>query len=37
MILEAAKLVMQWNLFEYGDCYFEQLTGTAMGMPATVM
>ena len=37
MILEAAKLVMRWNLFEYGDCYFKQLTGTAMGTPAAVM
>ena len=37
MILEAAKLVMRWNLFKYGDCYFKQLTGTAMGMLAAVM
>ena len=21
MIVEAAKLVMRWNLFEYGDCF----------------
>ena len=30
MILEATKLVMWWSLFDDGDCYFKQLTGTAM-------
>ena len=29
-ILEAAKLVMRWNLFEYGDCFFKQLIGTSI-------
>ena len=37
MILKAAKLVMWWNLFEYGDYYFKQLTSTAMGMSTAVM
>ena len=37
MIVEAAGLVMHWNIFEYGDCCFKQLIGTAMGTPAAVM
>ena len=37
MIVEAAKLVMRWNIFVYGDCYFKQLIGTAMGTPAAVI
>ena len=37
LIVEAAALVMRWNIFEYGDCYFQQLRGTAMGTPAAVM
>ena len=37
IIIEAARIVMRWNIFEYGDCYFRQLVGTAMGTPAAVM
>merc|ERR1712086_1230046 len=37
MIVEAAALVMRWNLFECGDCYLKQLAGTAMGTPAAVL
>ena len=37
MILEAAALVMRWNIFEFGDCYFKQLIGTAMGTAAAVL
>ena len=37
LIVEAAALVMRWNIFEYGNCYFQQLRGTAMGTPAAVM
>ena len=28
---------MQWNLFKFGDCFFKQLIGTAMGMPVAVI
>ena len=34
IILKAAEIVMLWNIFEFGDCYFRQLIGTAMGTPA---
>ena len=37
MILCAAELIMKWNLFEYGDSYFLQLTGTAMGTPTACL
>ena len=37
MIVEAARLVMLWNIFEYGKCCFKQLIGTAMGTPAAVL
>jgi len=37
MIIQAATLIMQWNLFEYGDCFFKQLIGTAMGTPVAVI
>ena len=37
MIVEAASIVMRWNLFEYGDCFFKQLICTAMGTPAAVL
>ena len=33
LIVEAASLVMRWNIFEYGDCHFIQKRGTAMGTP----
>ena len=28
---------MRWNIFEYGDCCFKQLIGTAMGTPAAAL
>ena len=31
MIVQAAALIMCWNLFEYGDSFFKQLIDTAMG------
>ena len=31
------SLVMHSNLFEWGDCYFLQLLGTAMGTSAACM
>ena len=34
MIVEVARRVMRWNVFEYGDCCFNQLIGIAMGTPA---
>ncbi|KAL7523453.1 hypothetical protein ACHAWF_000527 [Thalassiosira exigua] len=37
MILEAAALVMIWNIFEFGGCYFKQLIGTAMGTAVAVV
>lgn len=36
-VKEAMKLVMENNYFEWGDLYFHQLTGTAMGTSAAVM
>ena len=33
MLLDAARIVMTWNIFEFGDCCFRQLIGTAMGTP----
>jgi len=36
-VKEAMKLVMENNIFEFGDMYFHQLTGTAMGTSAAVM
>ena len=37
MIVEAATLIMKWNLFEYGNSFFLQLLGTAMGTPVAVI
>ena len=37
MIVEAAALVMRWNLSECGNCCLKQLAGTAMGTPAAVL
>lgn len=34
---EALTLVMKNNIFEFGDMYFQQLTGTAMGTSAACM
>jgi len=31
LIVEAASLVMKWNIFEYGDCFILQKRGAAMG------
>jgi hypothetical protein len=36
-VLDAMALVMRNNLFEWGDLYFLQLVGTAMGTSAAVM
>ena len=36
-VLEAMTIIMQNNIFEFGDCYFIQLLGTAMGTSAAVM
>ena len=36
-VKEAMKLVMRNNVFEYGDLYFLQLLGTAMGTSAACM
>eukprot|EP00956_Cyclotella_meneghiniana_P033176 scaffold94125_cov40-Cyclotella_meneghiniana.AAC.1 len=33
-VLDAMKLIMRNNIFEFGDCYFLQLIGTAMGTSA---
>ena len=37
MIMQAAKLIMKWNLFEFGDIFFKQLLGTAMSTPVAVI
>ena len=37
MIVKAAALVMQWNLFECKDCYLKQLAGTTMSTPEAVL
>ena len=37
MIIKAARIVMCWNLLEYGDCCFKNKNGTAMGTPAAVL
>ncbi|KAL7544454.1 hypothetical protein ACHAWF_007836 [Thalassiosira exigua] len=36
-VKEAMKLVMRNNVFEWGDCFFLQLLGTAMGTSAACM
>ena len=35
-ILAGLRLVMQWNLMKFGDSYFQQLIGTAMGTSCAV-
>ena len=37
MIIEAAMLMVHGNIFEYGNAYFRQLIGTAMGTPSAVL
>ena len=32
-ILDAIDIIMNNNVFQFGDCYFHQRTGTAMGTP----
>ena len=32
-VIEGLSLVMRNNIFQFGDCHFEQLEGTAMGTP----
>ena len=32
-IIEGLGLVMNYNIFQFGDCYFKQKAGTAMGTP----
>ena len=36
MIIEAATIVMRWNIVEFGDAFLKQLIGTAMGTPVAV-
>ena len=37
MIIAAATLVMRWKLFESGNCFFQPLLGTAMGIPVAAV
>ena len=36
-VLSAMRIIMKNNLFEFGDLFFLQLLGTAMGTSAAVM
>ena len=36
LVIEAVSLVMRNNIFEFGDCTFKQLIGSAMGTPVAV-
>ena len=36
LVIEAVSLVMRNNIFEFGDCKFKQLIGSAMGTPVAV-
>ena len=35
-IIAGLKLVMKWNIMKFGDSYFQQLVGTAMGTSCAV-
>ena len=35
-VMGALRLVMEYNVFQFGDCIFLQEDGTAMGTPAAV-
>ena len=37
MGVEAAAIVICWNIFECGDCYLKQLAGTAASTPIAVL
>ena len=36
-VIDAMKIIMKNNIFEFGDCYFLQLLGTAMGTLSAIM
>ena len=36
-VIDAMEIIMKNNIFEFGECYFLQLIGTAMGTSAAVM
>jgi hypothetical protein len=35
-LMQALHLVMRWNIFKFGDSFFQQLIGTAMGTSSAV-
>ena len=36
MVIEAATIVMRWNIVEFGDVFLKQLMRTAIGTPVVV-